>query len=411
MKILMFSIYYWPEFVGAAVNVQDLAEGLVLRGHEVTVATTLPSYPKGYVFEGYASKKLIYREEHNGVQIIRLPSFITTDRSSLIKRGLHYVTSSLAILLGGYIAKKHDVIFCLSPPVTLGLAGFMLSITRRIPMNCYMQDLWPQVAVNNGLITNLALIKTFKLATQLIYRKSATLTVVGKLMREDLIELGVKASKIHVVPTWTDVDFVKPMDGNNAFRQRQGLEGKFIVLYAGLLGLTSNLNPVILAAELLKEYEQIQFVIIGDGYKKPELVQKAKSMKLENISFLPFQPLQDVPEMLASADIALVALAKGASRTSVPGKTFNYMASQRPIIAIAEPNSEVSQIVDAANNGICVEIDEHKQLAQAILKLYNDPDLRQCLGTNGRNYVIKHFSKERCISMHEQVFEESVTGL
>lgn len=402
MRILLLAQCYAPENVSAAVLITDLATDLVRRGHEVTVVTGAPSYPYGRVFAGYRNR--LYAEERlDGVRVIRTWSVITPSTRTL-PRLLHYGTYSLSAFYGGLLGGRPDVILSYSPPLPLGLSAWLLSRIWRAPWVLEIEDLYPDAAVAAGVLTNRALISFFRGLELFQYRRAAGITVISETFRRNLLGKGVPDSKLRVIPIWADPDEVRPLEKHNAFRQRCGLDGKFVVMYAGNIGLTSCLEDVLCAADHLREQTEIRFVLVGEGVRKQALEAEAKVRALPNVTFLPYQPREDFPEMLAAADLGLVTLNAGAALSSLPSKVFNVMASARPVLAVTPPGSELMQIVTESGCGWSVPPGAPTALAEAILQIQAHGAGLVQAGRNGRACLEEKYSRRRCVDAHEQMF-------
>jgi colanic acid biosynthesis glycosyl transferase WcaI len=297
MHILILGQCYAPEDVSAAVLITELATDLAKRGHEVTVVTGAPNYPYGRVFNGY-SNRLYSVEQLDGVRVARVWSYISPSRKFL-PRLLHYGTYSAAAFYGGLFARRPDLILSYSPPLPLGLSAWALSRLWNVPWVLQLEDLYPDAAVAAGVMTNQKVIAFFRAMELFQYRRAQRISVISESFRQNLLNKGVPADKLKLIPIWADPDEVRPMEKHNNFRRRFGMDGKFVVMYAGNIGLTSCLEDVLHAADLLREQRSIQFVIVGEGAKKDALVAEMQARGLTNILFLPYQPREIFPEMLA----------------------------------------------------------------------------------------------------------------
>jgi colanic acid biosynthesis glycosyl transferase WcaI len=401
MRILLMAQCYAPEDVSAAVLITELATDLVRRGHDVTVITGAPNYPQGRVFAGYRNK--IYAAEMlEGVRVVRTWSFISPSRK-LLPRLLHYGTYSATSFYGGLFSGRPDVILSFSPPLPLGLSAWCLSRIFRVPWVLQIEDLYPDAAVAAGVMTNRKVINFFLAMEKFLYRKSQRISVISKGFERTLLAKGVPSSKIEIIPIWADPNEVRPMERQNSFRRQHGLEDKFVVMYAGNLGLTSCLEDVLHAAEILRGQNDIQFVIVGEGARKESLVAEAQLKKLTNVLFLPFQPREVFPEMLAAADLSLVTLNEGAALSSLPSKIFNVMASARPILAVTPPGSEIMQIVEEAACGWNVSPGSPLKLAESILQLKGLEAALIQMGKNGRACLEKNYTRDHCIEKYERM--------
>jgi colanic acid biosynthesis glycosyl transferase WcaI len=403
MRILMMGQHFWPEEVSGAVLATQLAESLIQRGHDVTFATSFPNYPQGVVFEGYRGKWFA-REYYNNVEIIRTWSYVTPEKA-LKRRVINYGTFSASVFYAGLIARRPDIVMSYSPPMPLSLTVYLLSRLRQIPWILRVEDLFPEYAEKLGIVKSKGLVRTLESFERFFYRNATHISVISEGFRQKLLERGVPSNKLSVTPVWADPDEIKPMPHHTELRREYNWHDKFIVLYAGNIGMTSSIEEALCAAEILNDYNDIQFVIVGEGVKKADLIQLARTKGLSNISFLPYFPRERFPELLASANALLVTLNETAQSTSLPGKTFSYLASGRPILAVAPTNSELSQLIRAANAGLCVPVGTPTELADAILALKGSPGMQTEMGHNGRKLLETKFSRDHCVTLYETMFE------
>jgi colanic acid biosynthesis glycosyl transferase WcaI len=401
MRITFMAQCYAPEDVSAAVLITELATDLVKRGHQVTFVTGAPSYPYGRVFPGYRNR--LYQVEWlDGVRVVRTWSYISPHKT-FWRRILHYGTYSVTAFYGGLLAGKPEVIVNFSPPLPLGLSAWLLSRLWHVPWVLQLEDLYPEAAVAAGVLHNRAAIAFFSAMERFLYRQATHISLISESFRRNLLGKGVSPEKITLIPVWADPDLVYPLPKENAFRDQYDLTGQFVVIYAGNLGLTSSLEDVLTAAELLKDEPDVRFVIIGEGVKKATLEEMARNMKLENVLFLPYQPREVFPAMLAAADLSLVTLNPDSSLSSLPSKTFNIMASARPILAVTPPESEIAHLIQGAGCGLNVPPEHPELLAEVIRKLRQQVNLLSDMGQNGRSQLESRFARARCVDMYEQM--------
>jgi colanic acid biosynthesis glycosyl transferase WcaI len=395
MHILLLAQHYAPEEVSGAVLATELAEDLVRRGHQVTFVTCAPNYPAGQIFAGYRNT-LHSSEMRNGVRIMRVWSFITSSKG-FWPRIFNYGTFSLMALFGGLFAEKPDLIFSYSPPLPLGLAAWLLQMRWRSPWVLRVEDLYPDAAIAAGALRNGTAIRFFQGLERFLYSRATQISLISEGFRRNLLAKGVAPGKLSVTPVWADPDGVQPQAKENAFRQAHGLTGAFVVLYAGALGHTSALEEAIDAATLLQDLPMIHFVFVGEGVKKAALMQAAARHGVQNVSFLPFQPRERFAEMLAAADVSLVTLNAQSSSYSLPSKTFNIMASARPILAVTPPDSEIAQLVTAHRCGVVASLGDPARLAATVRALYADRGELDQQGQRGRALLLTRYSRRVCI--------------
>jgi colanic acid biosynthesis glycosyl transferase WcaI len=251
-------------------------------------------------------------------------------------------------------------------------------------------------------------IRFWERVEQFIYRHSRRIFAISEEFRENLEGKGVSAAKIEVIPNFVDTDFIRPLPRLNRFSAKHGLDNKFVVLYAGNVGLSQGLEVVLDAAELLREESDVLFQIVGAGSSKAELVTEAERRRLSNVRFLPLQAEADVPELYAACDVALIPLRRGLAQNSVPCKTYSIMSSARPYIASVDEGSNVWKLTEHARCGVCVPPESAKALAEAVLELRSDRKWRQVMGLNGRDFVEWHFARDAVTQRYRQALEELI---
>jgi colanic acid biosynthesis glycosyl transferase WcaI len=401
MRIMIMAQCYAPENVSAAVLITELAVDLVKHGHQVSVITGAPNYPDGRVYEGYRNQ-LYQVEMLDGVRIIRTWSYISPSKK-FWPRLFHYGTYSVSSFYGGLMAGCPDVLVSFSPPLPLGLSAWLLSRIWRRPWLLQIEDLYPDAAVAAGVLKNKIVINFFLKMEQFLYVHSQRISVISESFRRVLLAKGVPCPNIEVIPVWANPDQVRPMPKDNSFRHKHGLDGKFVVIYAGNIGLTSCLEDVLAAAEILRNRNDIQIVLVGEGVKKESLEAESRAKNLNNVLFLPYQPREVFAEMLAAADMGLVTLNPGACLSSLPSKTFNVMASGRPILAVTPPEGEVARLIRVAGCGWNVPPTSPRKLAGVIVELKGQSSLLDQMGKNGRSYLERYYARSRCVDIYEMM--------
>ena len=400
MHVLLVTQYFKPESIGAPIWIHQLAVDLVSMGHDVTVLTGFPNYPDRVIFEGYRGKVFL-QEQIDDVDVVRTYIYASPN-DALWSRALNFGSFCASAALGGLVVPKSDVIYCIMPPLPLGLSAEFLGLVKRAPVVVNVQDIYPDIAIALGFLRNPLIIRLFKWMERFIYQHAAAVTVISNGFKENLLRKGVPAQKIHVVPNWADPDFIRPGPKNNPFRHRLGLDDRFTLIYSGNLSHNSNVEPVIGAAELLRD-EPFAFVIVGEGVRKADLERKVREKQLKNVWFLPFQPLEEYPQVLTAADMNLVTLNTQAAMASVPSKVFKMMASGRPVLAITTNGNEVHRLITQANCGLCVPPDDPVSLAEALRYAAAHQDELERMGENARCYLEQHFSRHRCVAQIEEI--------
>ncbi len=404
MHVLLVAQYFKPESVGAAIWIHELAVDLIARGHQVTVLTAFPNYPRRTVFEGYRGK-LLMREQMDGVQVIRCWIYASPNES-LWSRALNFGSFCSSAMLGGMLASRPDVVYSILPPLPLGLTASLVGFVKRAPIVVNIQDIYPDIAMALGILRNAAAIRFFRWLERAIYEQAAGIVVISGGFRENLLAKGVDPHKVHVVPNWADPAFIRPGPKQNSFRDELNVNDQFLLVYAGNLSHNSNVEPMLRAADLLRG-EPFSFAIVGDGVHKPVLQHLAQEQGLDNVQFLPFQPLPRYPEVLLAADMNAVTLNSQAAVASVPSKIFKQMAAARPILAITAFGNEVDRLIKDAECGLCVPPDDAAALAEALRWARAHPEELAQMGMNGRRYLEQHHSRSRCVSQIEAILGQA----
>ena len=404
MRILILSFFYHPE--PNDIKIHTLARTLVERGHDVTAVTTFPNYPDGVIYPGY-KQKVWQREDKDGVKLIRIPLYPDHSRSS-IKRILSYLSFmvSVALLAPFLMGKRPDVMWVYHPPLTTGIAGWWVSLLRRVPFVYEIQDMWPETLVSTGMFSNQRALKWVAAGAQFIYKRAAAITVNSPGFKQNLIDKGIPAEKVQVALTWADEAIYQPVERDPEIGAKYELEGRFNIIFGGNMGLAQGLESVIEAAVLLQVHPEIQFVFIGDGVALPDLKALVAERQLTNIRFIDRQPAENMPGFFAWGDALLVTLKDDPLfAITIPAKITSYLACARPIIGAVPGDS--AALITAAGAGVICPPEDSSALAKAVTTLYTMPRSdREMLGQNGRNYFLKTLTRTTLIDHYETLFKQ-----
>jgi len=393
-------MYFLPEFGSAPILMNELATYLAQKGHEVEVMTTLPRPPHDKDYP----RRLIYKENRDGFIAKRV---MTNATKNPLGRLLAWSLYTLASFINLFSIKKGDVLFIRLPPLQLGITGILGRFWKKAPFILNVQDIHPDLSIESGILRNPLAIRLAQGFEKWTYKHSPTIVVISDGFKKNLMKKGVPAEKIHVIPNWVDTDFLTPLPKDNPVAKKLGLDRKFTAMYSGTISISSNiaLEKVLDAAKLLEKDKDVMIAIVGEGLKKPDLEKKAASLGLKNVIFVPFQPYEDLPALLSASDILLVPLDREKSHLSVPSKLYNFMAAGRPILGLADRSSEVAGLIESAECGICVEPDDPKAIAEALMRLKKAPREVQKYAANGRKYAEKTFSKNAILKRYEELIE------
>lgn len=412
MKIIVLMLYWYP-YEGPLMPIYGaICKNLMAKGHKITIITSFPHYRKGRseTWDGYRGK-LFEKTTWEGATLIRSYVFAPVFKNSkfgLFYRALNFISFNISCIMAGiFLTGKQDVVFApSSPPLTNGICAHVIARLKKIPMIYNVQDLYPDMAINVGVVQNEIIIKILRLAENFVYKKAKKVLVISRAMEKNLLSKKASKDKIKIISNFVDTTFIKPMDKKNEFSLKFRLNKKFVVMYAGNMGFYYGMEFVVETAELLAKYTEIIFSFVSRGEYKDKIMSLCKSKNLKNVIFPPQQPEQMVPCIWATADISLVTTKKGLSTDTVPSKIFSIMASGRPIIAVMDEGCETWNLVKQAKCGMCVPPENPDLLAQAILSLYDSEKQRKEMGEKGRRFVEKNFSPETICQKYEELFLE-----
>jgi colanic acid biosynthesis glycosyl transferase WcaI len=400
MRILMLAPHYEPDLGPAAPLFTMLATELVKRGHQVSVITSVPHYPSGRVSPGFRGCR-VRRSTESGVSVIRIP-IPSVKRSSMCCRMFQFACYQLGATVAG-ARGPFDVAFVSNPALWVWLPFSYLVARRRTPSVYYVFDLFPHVGVALGVFRTGWIADAVGSLERYCLDRSAVVGILSDSFRPGLCELGVPEEKMELIDIWVDTGLVRPLERRNRFALEQGLADSFVVLYAGNLGLSQGIEDVLSAAELLETERDIRFVFVGDGTGREALVNEARRLRLSNVTFLPFQVRERLPEVLAAASVSLVVLKKNIATDGLPSKMFSIMASGRPVLASVDRDSCAWNFVERAQAGLCVPAEDPSGIAEAILRLRDDAALCENLGRNGRDWVEKRHSPQVAAELYEKL--------
>jgi glycosyltransferase involved in cell wall biosynthesis len=393
MKILFLTHYFPPEGNAPANRVYELCKRWVRDGDEVHVITGVPNVPSGIVYEGYKNR-LVQTEIMDGIKTTRVWTFIAANKGKT-KRILNYLSYMFSAGLVGLFTHKPDIVIATSPQFFCGWAGVFTSRLRRVPFILEVRDLWPDSIVAVGAMRNGLLLRLLKWLEGKLYAAAHEIVTVGEGYEEELIRKDVQAAKISIIPNGVDREVFYPRFAEEKIRREYGLGHEFVCSYVGTIGMASGLDVVLKVAKLLKDRQRhdIKFLLIGTGAVADELQQQADQQNLDNIVFLGRRDRRLIPSILSISDACLVHLKKARIfETVLPSKIFEASAMAKPIILGVEGCA--ADLVRKANAGICIESENAEQLFSAVVKLADDPVLRQTLGQAGREYIVKHYDRD-----------------
>ena len=397
--ILFVTPYFLPEKGAAQVRISETAKYLVKQGYEVTVLTTVPNYPSGIVPPQYRGR-VMQQEIHDGIRIVRVWSYISPNKGFLRRIMAQLSFGCLAPFLGWRHIGHPDLVIVESPPLFDAIAGRMLAWLKHCPFIFTVSDLWPESAVQLGMLHNHMLIWLAEWLEWSTYQRAGAIWALTEGIRDALIQRGLSPERVFLLTNGVDTAKFLPLSKAQA-RAELGWDDRFTVLYAGTHGLAQGLTSALDAAEQVSNRADIHFVLVGDGAAKEDLVADAQRRKLGNITFLDPQPHDRMPLLLASADVCLVPLRKlPLFEGALPSKMYEAMACARPILLAVE--GEARQLAEQeAGAAIYVEPENPASLVSAVLYLCEHPHIAGSLGQRGRAFVEARFDRDELTAVLE----------
>ena len=397
MRVLIVVDRYAPEARSAANLYADLAKGLVRRGHDVAVVTKKPTenLPDGSLIPG--------EEVRDGVRVVRMRSYLGEPRNTLLK-GLDQALFALRVWVRLQFLESPDVVLVYSPPLILAAA----CAAARHPLVVNLHDIYPRTAVELGRLTSPALIAAAEWLENFVYRRARRFVVPAPdSVRYLTDDKGIATDRVRLCYNWVDLKATAPGNGG-AFRKALGLEGSFVVTYAGLVGIAQDLSAVVGAAKLAQNEADIVFLIIGEGSELEHW--KAEAAGLKNVRFLATLPRDGYLEALRASDVCLLALSANLRSPAIPGKLPNIMAVAKPVLAVVPSGSAAARTVAAAGCGVVTDPGDGKSFLKALLKIRSDVRQQIRWGESGRDFATRNFSLEVAINGFEQALQESISA-
>lgn len=389
MNILIISQYFWPE----NFRINDLALGLVERGNRVTVLTGIPNYPDGRFFPGYGILKRS-REEYGGVRIVRIP-VVPRGRGGTLRLIINYIsfTANACLLAPFLLRSKFDIIFFSLSPLTEGIPALAMKKIKKIPVVFWVQDLWPESLSATGVVTSSLALKAVEKLVRFLYMRCDSILVQSRAFIPVVEKRGGDARRIAYFPNSAE-ELYRPVSVEPDAPERKNIPEGFCVMFAGNIGAAQDFDTILSAAEQLKEYDDIHWVIVGDGRLRPWVEAQIEERGLtKTFHLLDRRPVELMPRFFSIADVMLVTLKKEyIFSLTIPSKVQSYLACAKPIIAAID--GEGARIIKESGAGIACPAENPQALAEAVLKIHRMPkaDLQE-MGLRGRSYFEQQFER------------------
>lgn len=395
MKILLVTDSYPPEIRSASHLMLELAQELVGRGHDVTVITTWPEY------------NLDQREQQKHFNELEIEGSIKVIRvKTLPHHNVNYVVRALSQLLMPvqFLLKlrRHqvqaDAVVVYSPPLPLAFVGSWLR-RKGVRNLLNVQDLFPQNAIDLGILRSKMQIRFFRALERFAYRTADIVTVHSEGNQKMLLEQNPTiSSKLRILHNWVDVNHHAVSETGVDYRKQWGIKQKYIAVFAGVMGPSQYLELILGVAERMQEQEDLLFLLVGDGKEKERLQHIAKDKNLNNVRFEGFISRDTYPDLLNACDIGLVCLSPQNQTPVVPGKILGHMAAGLPVVAFLHTASDGHRLILDAQCGVSANSGDLDQCVAVMQNLMAAPSHFDSFGLEGQRYALENFSKEVCVS-------------
>jgi len=395
MYILLLKAYYSPEKAASQYLTDNLLEDFAKSNVSMTLYVPTPTrgvieevrkqYEKRKIEVNYGGKLRVYRFK------------MFKEGKNPLQRFFRYIFSHFIHFIKGLQEKDADVLLITSTPPTLGAVGVLVKKINKIPMVYVLQDVFPDSLVGAGMTKKGSFLwRVGRIIENFTYRNADKIIVISEDMKSNIMKKGVPESKIEVVYNWVDEKKVYPVSrsDNKLFDEYKLSRDEFYVVYAGNLGYAQNIEIILNAAKNLQAFHDIKFLIFGSGGLEKELKEKADLMDLTNLEFLPIQPVERVPEVYSLGNLSIVSCKPGLGESAMPSKTWNIMACGTSVLANFDKNSDLQKIIESNEVGLFTDSGDIDSFTKAIKMMYENRDLCESYGKNGREFIIKNLSRK-----------------
>lgn len=367
----------------------ELARHCIKAGHKFTIVASDLSYLTGRKVS--SGSGFVTEQDADGVHVLRSYTYPSL-HTSFLWRVISFLSFMFSSVWAGLKAGPVDIVMGTSPPIFQALSAWLVSAIRRKPFLLEIRDLWPAFAIDMGVLRNPVLIGLSRALERFLYWRADHLLVNSPAYRDYLLNRGIPAEKVSFIANGVDPNMFDPNATGDRIRKEFNLDGKFIVTYAGAIGMANDLSTILKAAQQLHNVKNVHFLLVGDGKERPRIESTAKEMGLASVTFTGARPKTEMQEFLAASN-ACVATLKDIPmfRTTYPNKVFDYMAAARPTILAID--GVIREVIEAAHGGIFVRPGNCDDLANAVRRLTENPTEATAMGMKAREYVVQRFNR------------------
>ncbi len=409
MRLLLVVPHFPPDDAPTGEVAGRWVDALAGAGHRVEVVTSLPWYRSHAVEPGWRGRPVRIERTPWG-RVVRLHPMPASDKTRLRWRAASFVGFSGLAGIAALAGRRVDGVIAMSPPLTLGVAGWAAARARRAPLVLNLQDVYPDVLVDTGAVAPGRLVDALGRLERWCYARADAVTVLSTDLADNVAPRVPHPAKVRVIPNFVDLDRITPGPRDNAYRDELGLGERTVVMYAGNVGYSQPLELLVEAADALSGRDDVVFVVNGGGSGLGEVRRLAEGRGLTNVVFVPLQPRARVAEVLAAADLHLIALRPGLAKASVPSKLYSIMAAGRPVVASIDPGSEVARVLADSRAGRTVPPGDAAALTAAIGAMVDDPAELVAAGRRARQHVEGWLSPDGVARAYVALLDELTGG-
>lgn len=399
MKVLLLNQCFYPDVMATAQQLAHLAVGLAEKGHQVTVIAGNRGYDQPAV-------RFARRESWKGITIIRIPS-LALGKQSKWRRALNFASFLINCSLRLLFLPRFEVVVALTSPPLISLLGSLFVQIKGGRFIVWVMDVNPDEAIAAGWLKEDSFAgKSLKRLLRYSLTHASRVVVLDRFMRKRILKHGVSGDRITILPPWAHGDavcFDEP--GRQAFRERHNLDQKFVVMYSGNHSPCHPLNTLLEAALRLEERREIAFCFVGGGTEQEKVKAFAAQHKLNRVSSLPYQPLEELAGSLSAADLHTVVMGDGFSGIVHPCKVYNILSLGVPFLYIGPPESHVTDIAAQATNGFAMYSARHGEVDRVVAHILNAAEQKKSLKRGSCAELASRFSKETLLPRMIQLLE------
>ncbi len=401
-RVLIHSIVFSPDGVSTAYLYNDIALGLVENGFDVVVLTTTPHYNliESDLEKQPISKRLFglyYVSNFKGILVYHIP---LKKYKSTLKRIISFIYWHIASLLFALSFKKINFVLSPSPPISIGFISLLIAKIMGAKTVYNVQEIYPDLLINQGNLKSPFIINLLKKFEKFIYNNSDAVVTIDNIFYSTILPRFRDFTKLHIIPNFVDTDLYKPMMSQQIMPEIFGAGNKNIkILYAGNIGFFQDWEPVLYAAKELSG-ENIEFWIIGEGVQKEFLEKEVQDLKLSNVRIFPYQSRELISIINNYADIHFIAINQLMEQEGFPSKVYTIMACAKPLVVVTGEKTPLFNFLNGKNCAEIITSDRNINFTNSIRKLSRNKELREEMGINGYNEIIKNYSKKVVVSRY-----------